>query len=420
VPPPYFRRPRRFVCMKPAGSLVGALISAIVPIFAAAGGVLALGACASCQSTVRVAAMPVVAAGSFDGVVADPNTHRLYMADRSAKGVDVVDISASTPRFMATVNLGAMPSGLALASDRNRLFVAVEGGKVAVIDTSSARVIDTIALNASGADLLDYSPQTQRVYAGTGDGGEVVTIDATTDKVRLRLAAKAPVGQPRYDPAEGMLYVTTPKSDSLLQINPATGNITRTYVIPKCGPAGVAINPTRQLAMLACGSSVGLLNLLTGAHSVTRVVQGGGDIVSYDATSDRFVLASPHGGSDSAVGVFSGSGEFIGSVAAAPKAHAAAYDTAHGLVYAPGNDGLMSFAPADCAPPPDWLKFLGGLSIFAVPMFVLILVPVLYARRLRRARDPSKPTFRDLVREDLEAERERMRALEDGILGLEP
>jgi len=284
--------------MRPAGSLVAALLSAIVPVIvlvlAAAGGVLALGACASCQSTVRVAAMPVVAAGSFDGVVADPNTHRLYMADRTAKGLDVVDISSTTPRFMATVNLGAMPSGLALAPNQNRLFAAVEGGKVAVIDTGSARVIDTIALNASSADLLDYSPQTRRVYAGTGDGGEVVTIDATTDKVRLRLAAKAPVGQPRYDPADGMLYVTTPKSDSLVQINPASGNITRTYVIPKCGPAGVAINPTRQLAMLACGSSVGLLNLQTGAQTVTRAVQGG-DIVSYDAAADRFVLASPLG-----------------------------------------------------------------------------------------------------------------------------
>ncbi len=405
--------------MKPAGSLVAALVPAVVPVLAAAGGVLTLGACASCQSTIRVAAMPVVAAGSFDGVVADPNTHRLYMADRTAKGVDVVDTSSSTPRFMATVSLGAMPSGLALAADRNRLFAAVEGGKVAVIDTGSAHVVDTIAVSASGVDLLDYSPQTQRLYAGTGDGGEVVTIDAATDKVRLRLAAKAAVGQPRYDPADGMLYVTTPKSDSLVQINPATGNITRTYVIPRCGPAGVAINPTRQLAMLSCGSSVALLNLQTGAHSVTRVVQGG-DIVSYDAAADRFVLASPHGGSDSAVGVFSGNGEFIGSVAADPNAHAAAFDSAQGLVYAPGKEGLMSFAPAACAPPPDWLRFVGGLSMFAAPMLVLVLIPVLYARRMRRPRDPSKPAFRDLLKEDLETERDRMRALEDAILRLEP
>jgi len=405
--------------MKPAGSLVAAFLSAVVPVIGAAGGVLALGACASCQSTVRVAAMPVVAAGSFDGVVADPNTHRLYMADRTTKGVDVVDTSSSTPRFMATVSLGAMPSGLALAADRNRLFAAVEGGKVAVIDTGSGHVVDTIAVSHSGVDLLDYSPQTQRLYAGTGDGGEVVTIDTATDKVRLRLAAKAAVGQPRYDPADGMLYVTTPKSDSLVQINPATGNITRTYVIPKCGPAGVAINPTRQLAMLSCGSSVALLNLQTGEHSVTRVVQGG-DIVSYDAAADRFVLASPHGGSDSAVGVFGGNGEFIGSVAADPNAHAAAFDSAQGLVYAPGKEGLMTFAPAACAPPPDWLRFLGGLSMFAAPMMVLVLIPVLYARRMRRRNDPSKPAFRDLVKEDLETERERMRALEDAILRLEP
>ena len=55
--------------MKPAGSLLAALGQAIVPLVAAAGGVLLLGGCTSCQSTVRTAAMPVIAAGSFDAVM---------------------------------------------------------------------------------------------------------------------------------------------------------------------------------------------------------------------------------------------------------------------------------------------------------------------------------------------------------------
>ena len=48
---------------------------------------------------------------------------------------------------------------------------------------------------------------------------------------------------------------------------------------------------------------------------------------------------------DSAVGVFYGDGGFLGSVAATPQAHAAVFDIAHGVVYAPGTAGLMSFAP---------------------------------------------------------------------------
>ena len=87
-------------------------------------------------------------------------------------------------------------------------------------------------------------------------------------------------------------------------------------------------------------------------------------------------------------------------------------------MYAPGTTGLMSFAPAACAPPPDWLRFVGGLSIFAVPFLVLASIPVLYVRwRARQRARPPGQTLRDLQDEDLEHERERMRALEDAIYG---
>src|SRR5207247_9616193 len=107
----------------------------------------------------------------------------------------------------------------------------------------------------------------------------------------------------------------------------------------------------------------------------TLLVQGGA-LIPYDSTADRFVVAPPHDTQDSAVGVFAGDGSFIGSVPATPMAHGAAFDSAHGLVYAPGTTGLMSFAPAACAPSPDWLRFIGGLPVFAVRFLVLASIPV--------------------------------------------
>ena len=404
--------------MKRPGSLAAGIVSAVVPFLLAVGGAALMSACGSCQSTVRTAPMPVIAAGTFDGAVTDPATHRLYLADRTAKGVDVIDISPATPRFMTTVPLSDTPAGLALAPERGRLYAALAGGSLAVIDTytrgpHAMKVVDTVKVDG---DLIDYSPRTGRLYVATGSQ-EVVTVDATTDKVRMRYAAKASVGQPRYDPADGLLYVTAPETNSLLRIDPATGNITQTYVVKNCHPHGLAINPARQLAMVSCGGSVGFVNLLTGAYSVTRSVQGG-DIVTYDDAADRFVVASSHSAVDSAVGVFSGSGEFVASVAADPKAHAAVFDAAHGVVYAPGASGLMSFAPAACAPAPDWLRFLGGLSIFAVPFAGMLAFLVWYAHRIRRHRTVvAAPSYQELQEEDLAMERERMRALEEGILG---
>jgi hypothetical protein len=78
----------------------------------------------------------------------------------------------------------------------------------------------------------------------------------------------------------------------------------------------------------------------------------------------------------------------------------------------------MTFLPSACAPPPDWLKFLGGISFFATPFLAFGLFLFMYARRQReRARGPARPTWHQLQEEDLAAERERMRALEDAMLG---
>ena len=116
------------------------------------------------------------------------------------------------------------------------------------------------------------------------------------------------------------------------------------------------------------------------------------------------------------MGVFYGDGTFLGSVAATPAAHGAAFDARHGLVYAPAAAGLMSFKPGACEPPPDNLRFAGGMSVYIVPLLGAALFLVWYARR-PKDRVPTGPTWEDLQKEDLANERERMRALEDSIFG---
>ena len=296
------------------------------------------------------------------------------------------------------------------------------GGAVAVIDTRDGsptfmKVVTQIKADPTEVDLLDYSAGTKRLFAATGSGGDVVAIDTTTNQVIRWYSLHVPVEQPRYNPVDGKLYVTTPGTSSLVQIDLADGMTSRNYFIKGCGPSGLAINPARQLAVTACKGSVAMVNLRTNAQEVTRSVPSD-DLVTYDPSSDHFAVASPHGEKDSVVGVFDGDGTFVGSVAATPKAHAPAFD-AHGLVYATGATGMMSFAPSACEPPPEWLKFVGGLSVFAVPLMAAALFLYLYARRRlgRATAEDDGPSFYDLQQEDLATERERMRAFEDAVLG---
>src|SRR5438045_9473196 len=122
--------------MKPTWpAAFGALVaSTAAPIVAAAGGMILLGACTSCQSTVREAAIPVIAAGSFDGVEADQRAHRLYLGDSAAHGIDVVDISSTTPRFVRTIDVAGAPNGLAVAEETHPLYARLIGRPVAVSD----------------------------------------------------------------------------------------------------------------------------------------------------------------------------------------------------------------------------------------------------------------------------------------------
>jgi len=412
--------------MRPAAKIAsigaGLATTAAVLLSAAAGAVL-LSSCASCDSIVRQTAQPVLAAGIFDAVEADQGGHRVFFADQATHGVDVVDISKVNPRFVGVIDVGGATKGLAYAPDRHRLYAGIESGYVAVVDTDPAsahymHTIDKVTVDQTQADLLDYSAKTHTVYAGTGHSNAVVAIDANTDKVTRRYDARSAVEQPRFDGADGNLYVNTPGDDSLLQMNTATGKVTQTFTIRHCHPSGLAINPTRQLAMVACRSSTGLINLRTGANEVSRTVPGG-DLVSYDLGADRFLVGSSHGPKDSSVGVFDGDGRFLAQVQTSDSAHGAVIDDRTGVVYALSAVGMLSFSPSACAPTPDWLNFAGGMSVFLAPLIAFAVFLVWYARR-RPNHDPNataRPTWEELQREDLAAEHERMRALEDAIYG---
>jgi DNA-binding beta-propeller fold protein YncE len=411
--------------VKAAGAIFGALTTVGAQALVGLAGVVMLGACASCQSTVKQVTLPSLAATPVDAVVSDNTNHRLYLSDQAGRGVDVVDISTATPQFERMVGVGSTPLGLAVAPDLNRLYAGLSNGGVAVIDTEPGsakymQVIATIAAGTTVADLLDYSPTKHQLLVSTSVDGQVVAVNALNNGIAAVYPIGVPIGQARFNDRDGKVYVTVPSADAIYRIDPASGQVTRKLVAKGCHPNGMAINPARNLALVTCRGSVGLFDLETGGSTVTRVVQGG-DIVTYDSASDRFAVASPHDTKESAIGIFSGDGNYIGSVASTPNGNAAAFDSAHGLIYAVGASGLMSLAPGACLPPPGWLKFVGGLAVFVVPLIAAAVFLVWYARRVGRG--PGKPknerSYHDLQQEDLAFERERMMALEEGIFGPE-
>lgn len=328
---------------------------------------------------------------SMDVVEIDQGAQRLYAADRTDQGIDVFDTATNPASYTKTIMLPAAPSGLAIAPDLKRAFAGMSNGSVAIIDvdpfsSKPDTVIQTVPTGGKLVDLIDYSSKLHQVFASNGDQGTMVSIDATTGLVVTHFQVGHTVEQPRFNPGDGMLYVTSPDANALIKLDPASGTIKSTLKLSQCYPSGLAINPSLDQAVIACHDFVIRQNLRdTGDVEAFGQVTGG-DVVSYDAAADRFLVAAPHA-SPSAVAMFGGNPiGYIASVTTGAGGNSAAYDEASRMVYTPetrsGKGGLAGFqAPTGGIDMASQLPSLGILG-------AIMLLVVLFGLRVARWADP--------------------------------
>jgi len=327
---------------------------------------------------------------SFDNVQINQGTHRLYVADRTDQGVDVFDISAARAKYVGTVPLSSPPNGMALAPALARLFVGTANGTVVVVDTknSSETVIAEVKTGTS-ADLLDYGAARNRVYVSNGADGTITSIDPSTNTVKAVFSVGYLLEQPRFDPVDGMVYVSSPTADALFQIDPNDGLVKNRLPLSGCTPYGMAINPSTNTALMACKAFVMSRDLRTGAVEKFSQVRGA-DVVNYDAAVDRFFVGSAQKTGPSVV-IYAGSPiTYTASVTTGADGNSAAYDETHGLVYTPdtraNQSGVASFVLP--AAPPRWLSTLTTFGPYVALVAAFLLLFIFIARSADPARRP--------------------------------
>jgi DNA-binding beta-propeller fold protein YncE len=330
---------------------------------------------------------------SMDAIAIDQATHRLYTADRSNQGVDIFDISSGWATYLRTIAMPASPNGLALAPDLGRLFVGLGNGSVAVVDINPTvdRMVNEIKTGAKSVDLIDYSPDQHVVYASNGVEGSLTTIDTKAGSVKSQFKLGFALEQPRFNPADGLLYVTSPDADALFRLDPNDGTVKKKLVLGGCQPTGFAINPKTNQAVIACRNSILRFDLKNGT-SEKFLQQPGGDIVSYDPKVDRFFVGAPFKPSKGAVAVFGGTPiVYITTVVTGAGGKSAAYDEAGDMVYTPdlrpNKAGLASFKMP--AGGPGELPPVSTLIPFGILLAVIILFFVIVGRNADPIRRPE-------------------------------
>ena len=290
---------------------------------------------------------------SFDALVIDQSAHLLYVADRGARGVDVWDVRSPTPQYVRTLPVGPDPNGLALAPDLGKLYVGVGRGSIVVITTGATPAIARSVDANAPVDLVDYDPRDKKVYAAAED--RLVVLDASNDSVVTTIKLRKGIEQPRYNSADGMVYVTGSDRNELYQVDPKTDKLLKTFAIDAaCKPAGLAINPKINQGLLACSSTQTLVwDFKTGRRTTLINQATGGDLAVFDEKAGRIFVAQPGARGGPQIGIFDASPiKYRTAVALSSIGGGVAYDEAHDLVYATdqkqGKAGLYSFKPPNC------------------------------------------------------------------------
>jgi hypothetical protein len=160
--------------------------------------------------------------------------------------------------------------------------------------------------------------------------------------------------QPRFNPVDGLIYMTGSDENVLYQFDPATDTLLgKLDVVDNCHPHGIGINPSTNQALLGCSTTVGQ-HVARWDFGQSRVVAlsdqaGGTDAIIYNAAADRSFTGSGRYFRGSGIGVFAGDGSFVTMVGTTDlNAHQIAYDQTNHMLYttmaaSPGSIQLAGF-----------------------------------------------------------------------------
>jgi DNA-binding beta-propeller fold protein YncE len=222
---------------------------------------------------------------SFDISWIDEASGLYFLADRSNKGVDIVDTKkgAWIGRLGGAVgpvmkkdgtccnNDASGPNGV-LTVDGKEVWVGDGDSTVKVYDLKTKKLIATIPTGGKArADELGYDPKDHVVaIANNADEPPFLTFISTKDhKIIGKLEKKSftdGMEQTAYNPADGRFYTDIPEQDEdktkggLLVTDPKTLKEVKIITVPNCVPHGIAFGPGANV-FLGCNAGVPRLKL---------------------------------------------------------------------------------------------------------------------------------------------------------------
>jgi DNA-binding beta-propeller fold protein YncE len=339
-------------------------------LLSAAVGVTAFAGAANAAELRQIGTITIPGAplDSFDISFIDQATGRYYLADRSNKGIDIVD--TKTGAYVGRVegmvgpimkkdgtccnNDKSGPNGVVIAG--HEAWVGDGDSTVKVIDLKTNKIVDTIKTGGeSRADELAYDPKDQ-VIAIANNADEPPFLTFISAKPGHKILGKLVMEhfsdgmeQTAYNPADGLFYTDVPELDkdktkgALMVTDPKTQKVVKMIPVDSCIPHGIAFgkNDNVYLGCNAGPTRLGLpakqvvLNVKTGKQTDIPGV-GGSDESAVNNKLDQYysALNGNPGGPILSV-VDAKTNQLVQKIPTGPGAHSVAVNESNGRVYVP-------------------------------------------------------------------------------------
>jgi DNA-binding beta-propeller fold protein YncE len=189
---------------------------------------------------------PIGGVGSWDYMVADSATHRLYIAHQTR--VDVVD--TNTGKAIGAIQGLTRCHGIVISPDGKTGFVSDGGANnVVAFDPNTFATLTTIPAGTN-PDGMVYERSTNTLWAFNGTSKNATIIDAASRKA---VGTVALPGKPEFPVSDdkGTVFVNIEDKNVIVRLDAKSQKMTATWPLAGCdSPSGLAFDRARGAPVL--------------------------------------------------------------------------------------------------------------------------------------------------------------------------
>jgi DNA-binding beta-propeller fold protein YncE len=229
--------------------------------------------------------------GSWDYVVPDPPTHRLFIARQNR----VMVVDADSGKLLGEVTGIQGAHGTAVAAATGHGFATAGDDKsVMMFDLKTLKVLGRIPA-AEDADAILYDSASNRVFTLNGDAHSSTVIDPKGTLItNIALGGKPEYGASAGD---GKVYANLVDTNEVVEIDAKTATVSRRWSTAPCKqPVAMALDTAHHRLFSGCRSGVMAVSDFEAGKVVATVPIGTGvDGAGYDAASGNAFASNADG-----------------------------------------------------------------------------------------------------------------------------